>query len=332
VIAAACVVLASCAGQVVHPTAVTHASAPDIDIFPNGVALSVEGHAVKAAPPGVRTQFSLSLSNAGRDPARGVNVALEPLGGAQLDRLDASYGDIPPDGSAARTFTIVVDRAPPCNDSVGFLVSISYLGGLEDQKFGVPVACLGPRLTIDSMRFVGGDGDGVPEPGETLRVSVVLRNDGRDPARNVRARVSVSGQGVTAAPVTLTFGDIEPGGKNVSRETFILQVSTSAPVQHGCARGFFVGPAGSIWAENLPNSSPSGTATPVQIATPQPAGPPQKPRDPAARMTFHMSISAQRYAKDLNYSSDLTCSVEEGSIWPYPIASSLGRGSSLRYA
>ena len=56
-----------------------------------------------------------------------------------------------------------------------------------------------------------GDGDGIPEPGETFTLSVDLKNTGPDTATSVQASLSTSLVGINITDATSTFQDIATG-------------------------------------------------------------------------------------------------------------------------
>ncbi len=68
--------------------------------------------------------------------------------------------------------------------------------------------------TVDTFALVdslGGNGDGAPEPGETLSVWIPLTNDGESPATGVVLHVSVDHPMVTLLDSVVPYGDLVPG-------------------------------------------------------------------------------------------------------------------------
>ena len=196
--------------------------------------LAVDGKTVDAVPPGELVAVTLTIRNNLTEGARNVRVHLEqPPDRVRVTDANAMAGDIAPGDTATATVGIVVD-ADECTDFVGLGGEITYDGGTSPLKVGIPVACPGPRLSLENVVFSGGDGDGVPEPGETVRAVVVLRNDGRDPATGVRARVTMTGEDVTAQNDHLAWPDIAPRASARSSSPLTLVIGDDAPRQKRC--------------------------------------------------------------------------------------------------
>jgi hypothetical protein len=152
----------------------------------------------------------------------------------RINDADATVGDIAAGASEPARIGVIVDK-DGCTDFAGFGGEITYEGGTAPLKVGFPVACPGPRLSLENVIFSGGDGDGVPEPGETVRATIVLRNDGRDPATGVRARVTITSGNVRTQNDDLAWADIDPRGSVRSASPLTLVIADDAPRQAGCA-------------------------------------------------------------------------------------------------
>ena len=221
------------------------------------VTLRVDGTVVEAAPPGVEVDVTITLHNFSDSTVRDVKAHLEPSESVRVVDADATYGDIAAGDSKDGAFAVVVPREG-CPDFLGIGGEVTYTGGTGPIKVAVPTACPGPRLYVEDVKFEGGDGDGVPEPGETLRAFVILRNDGRDPADNVRATVKVSGKGVTSASDEVTWSDIAPGRSVRSQDAITVKISDDAPRQDECPG---MARDDGITVEDVP-ASDTGTVSP----------------------------------------------------------------------
>jgi len=249
------------------------------------VTLSVDGKTVEAAPPGVEVVAVIRLHNFSSEAARNVKAHVEPPQNARLVDADATYGDIAAGAGADGTFRLVVS-GDPCPDFVGLGGEITYDGGTTPLKIGIATACPGPRLSIQDVRFEGGDGDGVPEPGETLRAFVIVRNDGRDAATNVRATsVTVTGKGVSSTTDGVTWPDIAPGGSEASTNSLVVTIADDAPRQEGCPPFSGSGVAevppagGGTVSSDTPVSSDGSTGSGGNVAS-EPAPPPTATAEP----------------------------------------------------
>jgi hypothetical protein len=197
------------------------------------IVLRVNGKTVESAPAGVTVEVTIGLRNFSSETVSNVKVHIEPSQGGRITDADATYGDIAAGDGADGVFALVIDR-DPCPEFYGLGGEISFDGGTSPLKIGIATACPGPRLSIQDVEFTGGDGDGVPEPGETLRAFVIVRNDGRDAATNVRATVKVTGKGVTSSTDDLSWPDISPGEIEKSRSALVVTIADDAPRQEGC--------------------------------------------------------------------------------------------------
>jgi hypothetical protein len=212
------------------------APAPDegVVLYPEQVVITVDGRTVDAAPPGVAVRVTVTLRNGGREAARDVRAHLAETYGGEVSDADATYGDIAAEGTAKGAFTVTAQK-DGCQDYLAAVMNISYDGGSTASKFAVPVACPGPRLAIERVDFDGGDGDDIPEPGETVRAFVYIRNNGRDPARDVTAKVTVTGKGITSASDDLAWPDIAAGELERSSTAIEFSIPKDAPRQEGCS-------------------------------------------------------------------------------------------------
>ncbi|MFY9588189.1 MAG: hypothetical protein WAT66_12120 [Actinomycetota bacterium] len=199
-----------------------------------GTALSAGGKTVESAPAGENVTVVITLRNNLEAAAKNVHVhAEQPPQGMRIIDADASVGDLALGASDTARIGVVVAK-DGCTDFAGFGGEITYDGGTAPLKVSFPVACPGPRLSLENVIFSGGDGDGVPEPGETVRATIVLRNDGRDPATGLRARVTIAGDKVSTQNDDLAWADIDPRESARSASPLTLVIDDGAPRQKGC--------------------------------------------------------------------------------------------------
>ena len=216
----------------------TEPAPPVTDIAPGGIeitktGLAVDGRAVEAAPTGVEVTLTLTFRNAGDAALKAVKVTLAtPPDGVRLTDSEAAIGDLAPGEEADGEFAFVVGG--DCAEFLGFGGEAVYEGGAVPLKVALPASCPGPRLALTNVTFDGGDGDEVAEPGENLRVSFELVNNGKDAARNVRASVKVSGDGLKATATELEWPDIAPGGSARNTSPMILTIADDAQRQKPC--------------------------------------------------------------------------------------------------
>ncbi|MDI6851429.1 MAG: C25 family cysteine peptidase, partial [bacterium] len=82
---------------------------------------------------------------------------------------------------------------------------------------------------LDSyIEEISGNGNNRVNPGETIRLYVMLKNYGQDPATNVSAVLSTTDDNVTITDNTASYGEIAPGDSTYGTDYFEFQVSYSA--------------------------------------------------------------------------------------------------------
>ncbi|MBI4728594.1 MAG: hypothetical protein HY775_03725 [Acidobacteria bacterium] len=164
-------------------------------------------------------------------------------------------------------------------------------------------------LAIAGADYVGGNGDGAPDPGETLRVTVTLANQGGDLARDIRATMRSGTEGVRVVSATASWPDIAPGDSAQSGDPFVIEIAPSVPRTGECTgmQPIMVAPEGSPGgadpaggggsepgsdgtAEPGSTGGSSGEGTvvepaPTETAPPDPAGTPKEAPPPGETTT-----------------------------------------------
>jgi hypothetical protein len=107
-------------------------------------------------------------------------------------------------------------------------------GTIQMQLIPVPnVGFFGYSIDDDNSGESIGDGDGIPEAGETIEMYVTLQNTGTGTAHNVTATISTSDAYVTFPYNTSSsYGDIAPGGSGINTNDYEFRISSSCPNGH----------------------------------------------------------------------------------------------------
>lgn len=200
-------------------------------------AIIVDGAEVDRVPIGRPATLRFTATNASDKAANDVTVTLEPPANATLSDRTLSFGDLAAQGNANATTTIEITSEENCQDFLGWVGTLRSSLGEQMTKFGVSVDCPGPRLSIERWEFVGGDGDEIPEPGETLQIFLTYRNDGRDPATDVRATLTTASKGVTVTDATSAFGTVAARASQRATDPFTIEVADDAPLQDSSSCG-----------------------------------------------------------------------------------------------
>jgi hypothetical protein len=168
---------------------------------------------------GEPTQVVLHATNTSGEPATGVTVKIAATPNATISPSTVTFGDLKAEGGTAdRRVTVTIAGEKDCQDYTGWVGTLT--SSLGEQE----------------IEFVGGDGDGIPEPGETLQVYVSYRNNGRDAATNVRATLESTSEGVTVSDPFAIWGTIPAGAVGRATDPFEISIASDAPMQeNGCS-------------------------------------------------------------------------------------------------
>jgi uncharacterized repeat protein (TIGR01451 family) len=253
----------------IEPTPGSIDPEPAPSLFISATRMRVGDREVDAAPPGDRVELQITLSNQTDRTFRDVSGVLSAeVEGVHVTQKGGAFGDIAPGKEADASFAFTHD-AKPCSEKLAFSLALSTG---ETQSLGVPGDCPGPRLFVENVEYGGGDGDDIPEPGETVSVTVTLRNEGRDPANDVRGTLTTSSNDVTVTRGTTSWNDIAPGSSARNNEDLVIKIADDAPRQETQCQGVSDGD-GSVSSDTDVQIAPAGEATaePAETITAEPA-------------------------------------------------------------
>ncbi|HKK20225.1 MAG TPA: C25 family peptidase C-terminal domain-containing protein, partial [candidate division Zixibacteria bacterium] len=190
---------------------------------------------------GETVQMGLTLVNVGPDDAFDVLATIttdDPY--VTITDNNEAYGTITHDwgtGYVENGFAFEVASDVPDQHKIVFDLSVN--GTARDTwtgSFQVPVKAPVLEFVSASMNdAVGGDNNGILDPGETAEVVVTLRNSGTGQAFNAVANLSVNDQYVTATDSYGTFGTIDSVGATADNagDTYELVADGSCPIGYG---------------------------------------------------------------------------------------------------
>jgi uncharacterized repeat protein (TIGR01451 family) len=189
----------------------------DVPGIPNAIPALVNNlDLTLVAPDGSTTHFPWVLDpiNPTHHATRGVD-AINNIEQVQVDSPAAGIWQIRVSGS-------LIPQGPQLYS----LVSGASAGGGNDTVGPITYA----EHTIDDGT---GNGDGIANPGETLDLTIALRNDGSAKANDVRATLSTDDGFVGLILTdTATYGDIDGGGTAAHAAPFGLRIKPHAPDAH----------------------------------------------------------------------------------------------------
>jgi hypothetical protein len=106
-----------------------------------------------------------------------------------------------------------------------------------------PVAVSPQAPYIESVRYAGGNGDFIPDPGERLQVFFSLRNTTDKALSSVTGTLAIKDPNVTVVDGTASWPDIAPGALKESTTPFVIQIADEAKRSTPCSGGPIALPA-----------------------------------------------------------------------------------------
>ncbi|MBN1421175.1 MAG: hypothetical protein JXP34_20550 [Planctomycetes bacterium] len=205
--------------------------------------------------PGESVKLNVRLRNLGARGVEGVQAVLESVtAGVSVTAGSAWYGDIAAGQSAlaAEPFSLVIGDGFTDGDVVLFpLTAFDSGGGEWEGVLSLEVAT--PRPTcryVSADDRASGDGDGIPEPGETVTIYVAVENAGSAPLEYGSAALATADPYLTLGEASLGSRTLSAGSARV--ESFEMTVSGACPSPHFPAVAVEITPAGGpAFAEDL---------------------------------------------------------------------------------
>jgi hypothetical protein len=195
---------------------------------------------------GEKTQLTVVLGNDGLAGLSNVSASLtsSTAGVTVTKGGPRTFGAIAAGGEAfsSSAYEVVLDpNGALCGADAVLLFSVSASQGSFTLPVTLPIGESGPNCTVVgrahaqplSVSIVSdaagscGDGDLVPDPGETVRVDVVVNNIGDATARNVNVTLQSSASYLTVTPASVTLDSIAPLGADVRTATFLVTVGAA---------------------------------------------------------------------------------------------------------
>jgi hypothetical protein len=188
------------------------------------------------ADDGETVETVVTLKNVGQDSAFSAWALLETFD-PYVTVLDSagSYGDIPPDSTVTPGWDFRYEISPsvPDSHSVLFALNISYGDTSYAKHFTVmtnaPVLGIVDAAAADSLY---GNDDGCIEPGETVELTIALKNTGSGEGEGVSVVVSESDPYVTLESDSAYVSTITAGGQGTLQPAFELSFLPECPEFH----------------------------------------------------------------------------------------------------
>ncbi len=196
--------------------------------------------------PNEIADLSLRINNLGETTATNVSATIssaDPY--VEILTATANYDPIEGEHTALNKTYYRIRVLPSCPDGhvIIFNVDINALGFNWQRQTSISV--VKPKLTIIS-NFINdhaGNGNGVADPGEHIKIAVNVQNPGSVIAHDAIVHLTTTSDVIIQSETTYTYGDIPVNG--TLQKNFSLQISSDATVNDYVAFDY------SITAQNM---------------------------------------------------------------------------------
>jgi hypothetical protein len=214
-------------------TALVTAGGPFLSCISNVIDDS-QGNSDGLVNPDETINFSPCLKNLGPQTAYNVSAYLRTDDG-MVTLIDSFgvFGDIASGDSATGDAEYSFSVSSGCVNGEVIYFTL-FIEDEDDNSWSnsisVPVAT--PVLAFSKYQVIDNPGNknGIPEPGETFDLNVILKNTGLGYANGVTAEISTEDSYISIEDSTEDFGQILP--EQSQRGTFILEISSECPSKH----------------------------------------------------------------------------------------------------
>ena len=184
--------------------------------------------------PGESVQIPLWVKNWGQTQANGVVGTIGTTDSyATLSDTIKSFGDIPADDSAytgADGYDLDISGSCPNGHAILFTLTCKdNVDSTWSSQFNLTVYA--PVLTYQDVSVVGGNNNGILDPGETADLVVTLMNEGGQDAENIATVLRESSPYITIDDSTGNFGDIPVDSmRDNAADPYTITASPTTPI------------------------------------------------------------------------------------------------------
>ncbi|MCB5267838.1 MAG: C25 family cysteine peptidase [Candidatus Cloacimonetes bacterium] len=181
--------------------------------------------------PGETAELGVRLINQGLNEATGVQIELQMSNPyAQILDPQSNYPDIPGDSGAVNSFPILISISPDCPDGtvISMLVHVTCEGGewtypltMQVQKPDIHIA----EYYINDSAF---NGNGLAEPGETIKLVVNYANSSPLDAINITSSIFCLSELVSISNPEILLPKVASGA--LTQAVYEITISESASV------------------------------------------------------------------------------------------------------
>jgi len=186
--------------------------------------------------PGEAIEWEITLKNYSAQTINGISATLELLQPSYQNFGAQMYGDLVPGAEVMQKFDIPVSANAENGEVYLFRLTITDQEHNEWIYYpGFVVASA--QILPDSFRIddsAGGDGDGIPEPGETILLELTLYNSGLGYVNNVWVHIISNNECLQVLDGTVEYGNFSAGEKRSGTKPFTLSIPPA------CTGAYFV--------------------------------------------------------------------------------------------
>jgi len=182
--------------------------------------------------PGETIDYGIYGKNVGTSTAYSVFGLLSETDPYVSLSIDSSwFGNIAVDDSSLSSPYYQFTVATNCPNNHGISFSLEFHDTNDTVWTATPsVTVYAPVLTYQDVSIIGGNGNGILDPGETTDVVITIENEGGATAASVTSTLMTSSSYITINDASGNFGTINPGNTaNNAADPYTVTASPSTP-------------------------------------------------------------------------------------------------------
>jgi len=182
------------------------------------------------ANPGESIEIWVTLRNVGSESALDLSgILVSDSGDASVLVAEADWANLPQDAEASNLTPFLVEVSGSVADggSLPFTLNLSSAGGLQD--LGIQLSVSAPNLAYHFHRLndaSSGNGNGILDPGEVVKLAVSLSNLGSKDAQDVNVNLSSFAPEITVLDASASAIFVASGSSEELAPAFTVQISS----------------------------------------------------------------------------------------------------------
>ena len=206
-------------------------SGPYVGRYREAIFDTVVGNGDGVINPGEEVSLAITLKNYGNQTSNDVTAVLstDDSTATVLDSL-GNYGDLlPGDSSLTTSYRFSVSPNCPNGKVLPFSLRIADAQG-NSWSHRLNFVAARPILSLQTYQVdddLGGDGDSIPEPGESFSLGLSLKNRGLAVARGATTRIWTDDPWISLTDTIAGFGEVWPD--SLAEGGYEMSISSGCP-------------------------------------------------------------------------------------------------------